>query len=225
MGVVEVVGLDPVEPRARARVGVDGDEEIRALGVRARGAGGEREGRVGAAGEHDLGAELLAEQHREALRDGERDVLLDGIGLRAGVVPAVAGVEDDLGAGGEGGGAGGWGRCRGSLRLGDGSERERKPPPLAADAVGRRRLEVEHDADPTVLAHAHAGAADRRGHAHPAEHSASEPGPARKIDVYPRRGSVRSGNVADRCVNGRREQEDRRRSAGCGRHLDVPQLR
>src|SRR5439155_321619 len=115
VGVVEVVGLDPVEPRARARVGVDGDEEIRALGVRARGAGGEREGRVGAAGEHDLGAELLAEQHREALRDGERDVLLDGIGLRAGVVPAVAGVEDDLGAGGEGGGAGRWGRCRGSL--------------------------------------------------------------------------------------------------------------
>ena len=224
VGVVEVVGLDPVEPRARARVGVDGDEEIRALGVRARGAGGEREGRVGAAGEHDLGAELLAEQQRDALRDGERDVLLDGVALGAGVVPAVARVEDDLGARGKGGGAGGRGRRGGRPALGNRSEHEREPAPVAADAVGRRRLEVEHHADLAVLAHADPRAADRRRCRHGAERPATEASPVRQVDVHPRRGPVRSSDVAHRRAHRGREQQDRGRAALRRRHLQAPQL-
>ena len=139
-------------------------------------------------------------------------------------MPAVAGVEDDPRARVERGSTDGR-RGRGGRRaLGQRGEREREPAPVTLHPVGRRRLEVEHDADLAALSHTDPRPPDRRRRPHGAERPATEAGPAREIDVHARRRPVRSGNVADRGPDRGREQQDRGRTPGGRRHLQAPQL-
>ena len=93
---VQEVGLDAARRGVAARVRMDRQEQIRAFAVRDRGPLLERHEHVGVARHHDLHARLLLEQLLQPQRDVERQFrLVDAVALRARIVAAVAGVDDD----------------------------------------------------------------------------------------------------------------------------------
>ena len=93
---VQEVGLDAARRRVAAGVGVDREEQIGSLAIGDRGALFERDEHVAAARHHHLDARLLFEQLLDAQRDVERQLGFDDpVALRARIVAAVAGVDDD----------------------------------------------------------------------------------------------------------------------------------
>ena len=104
----EEVGLHPLRHRAGMGIGVDGDEEVGALLVGEVGPITQRHEDIRGAAQHHLDAEPALLHHaRHATGDVEHHVLfLDPGGAGgAGVMPAVAGIEDDKAEGLRGGAA------------------------------------------------------------------------------------------------------------------------
>src|SRR5206468_2068860 len=177
----------------------------------------ERERLVVAPGEDRLGAETLAEQPGEPPRDGERHLLLDDIALGAGIVSAVAGVDDDL-------------RrtdlpraCEcsllGALAARPLSRRRDRDAQLEtarrpADPIAAGGAELQHDAHDTTFPAADAqhghGSTERQG----PRHAAGEAGTPREVDVDPRHRARRDGNVVNGHAYRLRQAEAHGRATG-----------
>ncbi len=86
----------PLRAGVAARIRVNRQEQVGVLAIGDRGSLLERNVNVGAAGQHDLDAELLLQQLLEAQRDIERQRRFgEALGDRARIAAAVAGIDDD----------------------------------------------------------------------------------------------------------------------------------